>query len=183
MKKLILFCLPLLLAAPVLSAQLQPIAKSNPASVTILSSNSLNGIAGDFVTVKAQIRNTGDKSLSGIITYLSMVDNDNKLPVDLEDWSAEKGVVIKAIKSGETLPLIWKIHFVKAGQYTLLIVATDSNAENPQVSSAVHFHVKDKINLNPGKVLPVAIGMPLVLLIIMLIINYRRRRVLFVAES
>jgi hypothetical protein len=146
-------------------------------SLTILSSKSLNGIAGDFVTVNAQISNTGKTPLTDITTYLSLVDNENKLPVDLEDWSAEKGLHIGTIEPGQTLPLNWKIHFVKAGKYSLIIIAAESTSEIPQVSTITHFYVSPKHNLNPGKVLPVALGMPVFLLFVMGAINYRRRKV------
>lgn len=168
----------LFVAIFLLIGQAKALADSNvPLSLTILSSKSLNGIAGDFVTVNAQISNTGKVPLTDITTYLSLVDNENKLPVDLEDWSAEKGLHIGTIEPGQTLPLNWKIHFVKAGQYSLIIIATESMSEIPQVSSITHFHVSPKHNLNPGKVLPVALGMPVFLLFVMGIINYRRKKV------
>ncbi len=89
-------------------------AATPPLSIQILSSKSLSGTAGDFVTVQGQIVNVGSKPLGDVTTYLSLMDNQNKLPVDLEDWSAEKGLYIGTIDSGQTLPLNWKIHFVKA---------------------------------------------------------------------
>jgi len=94
-----------------------------PLSMQILSSKSLSGTAGDFVAVQGRITNTGGQPLSDVTTYLSLMDNHNKLPVDLEDWSAEKGLYIGTIGAGQTLPLDWKIHFVKAGAYSLIIVA------------------------------------------------------------
>ena len=141
----------------------------------ILSSKTLSGTAGDFVTVKGQIRNMSQQPINDITTYLSLVDVENKLPVDLEDWSAERGLYIGTIEPGQTLPLNWKIHFVKAGDYSLVIVAIIANSEIPQVSNITHFRVSPKRSLNPGKVLPVALGTPVVLLFILLILNYKRR--------
>ena len=46
--------------------------------------------------------------------------------------------------------------------------------EKPIVSSLTQFKVSPKINLNPGQVLPVALGMPILLLALMLFIQYRR---------
>lgn len=142
----------------------------------ILSSKTLNGVAGDYVTVQGQIINTGTVPLSDITTYLSLVDTQNKLPVDLEDWSAEKGLFIGTIEPNQTLPLNWKIHFVKAGDYSLVVVATSPTSETPRVSKITHFHVDPKHNLNPGKVLPVALGMPILLLCIMGALNYWRQK-------
>jgi hypothetical protein len=148
---------------------------SPPLSIKILSANTLSGIAGDYVTVQGQITNTGASALSDVTTYLSLVDNENKLPVDLEDWSAEKGLFIGTIDAGQTLPLNWKIHFVKAGNYSLIIVAEAASSQTPQVSTVTHFSVAPKKNLNPGQVLPVALGTPIVLICLLFFISYRRK--------
>jgi hypothetical protein len=147
-----------------------------PLKLEILSSNTLNGTAGDYVTIEAQITNIGNEPLADITTYISLVDNENKLPVDLEDWSAEKGLFIGSIEAGQTLPLSWKIHFVKAGDYSLIVVADAPISDMPRVSRITHFQVAAKQNLNPGKVLPVALGMPIFLMFIMAAINYWRQK-------
>jgi hypothetical protein len=153
----------------------QLVNNRNTLVLDILSSKTLSGIAGDYVTVTGQIRNLSQQTIPDITTYLSLVDGENKLPVDLEDWSAEKGLYIGTIDPGQILPLNWKIHFVKAGDYSLTIVAIIANSEIPQMSSITHFKVSPKRNLNPGQVLPIALGTPVVLIFIMLILNYNRR--------
>jgi hypothetical protein len=144
-------------------------------SMQVLSSKTLSGTAGDFVTVEGQITNTGSKPLGDVTTYLSLMDNQNKLPVDLEDWSAEKGLYIGTIDAGQTLPLNWKIHFVKAGTYSLIIIAEAAGNDLPQVSSVTQFNVSPKRNLNPGQVLPIALGTPIVLIFILFMLSYKRR--------
>lgn len=141
----------------------------------ILSSQNLSGTAGDYVTVKASIKNISSKTVNSIITYLSLVDEETKLPVDLEDWSADKGLFIGTIDAGQILSLDWKIHFVEAGKYSLIVVAEASGEIYPQTSSIVHFVVESKQNLNPSQVLPVALGTPIVILFIILLITYRRK--------
>ncbi|MCX6678168.1 MAG: hypothetical protein NTU95_09530 [Methanothrix sp.] len=153
-----------------------PAMSSPPAlSIDITSSKTLNGTAGDYVTVDGTITNTGEKPHQDIVTYLSLVDNETKLPVDLEDWSAEKGLHIGTIEAGQTLPLNWKIHFVKSGAYSLIIVAEAAGNELPQVSSIIQFHVNPKINLNPGEVLPVALGTPIILSFVLILLAHKRR--------
>lgn len=152
------------------------VASNNPVSLDmkILSSQTLSGTAGDYVTVKASIQNTSSNAINDVTTYLSLVEEETKLPVDLEDWSAEKGLFVGTIESGETLPLDWQIHFVKAGKYSLIIVAEVAGENYPQTSGIVHFAVAPKQNLNPGHVLPVALLTPIVILCIMLLLTYRR---------
>ncbi len=146
-----------------------------PLIINISSAKTLNGIAGDFVTVEGTITNSGSQPLNSITTYLSLADNESKLPVDLEDWSAEKGLYIGTIDVGQTLPLNWKIHFVKAGTYSLIVITEVAGNELPQVSSITQFQVNPKRNLNPKQVLPVALGTPILLIFIMFLLNYRRR--------
>jgi hypothetical protein len=143
-------------------------------TLSIIPEKMLSGTAGDFVTLNAQINNSGPNPINDITTYISLVDESNKVPVDLEDWSAEKGLFIGTIDSGQALPLSWKIHFVKAGTYSLIIVAEVAGQEIPQVSTIVHFTVNPKRNLNPGQVLPVALGTPIILIFILLVIGYKR---------
>ena len=151
-------------------------AQLNPLAFTILSAQDLSGTAGDFVTVDAQVKNTSPSVLNSITTYLSLVDTANKLPIDLEDWSAEKGRFIGTIDAGQVLPLQWKIHFVKAGNYDLSIIADIEGNAMPQISSVTHFQVFPKKNLNPGQVLPVALITPLVLVFLFFVLNDRRQR-------
>src|SRR5579872_2058110 len=86
---------------------------NTPLTLDISSAKNLSGIAGDYVTVTGQVKNTSQASIKNITTYLSLADTINKLPVDLEDWSAEKGLFIGTIDPGQAFPLAWKIHFVK----------------------------------------------------------------------
>ncbi len=161
----------LLFSTQVFAAGLLDIA---PLHLTIFSAKTLSGTAGDYVTVSGQIINNTKQPISDVTTYLSLVDTQNKLPVDLEDWSAQKGLYIGTIESGQTLPLSWKIHFVKAGTYTLAVIADIASNDRPIVSTLTQFSVITKKNLNPGQVLPVALGMPILLLAVMAAIQYRR---------
>jgi hypothetical protein len=165
----------LILDVTAFNALSQPQTQSNPLVLEILSSDKLSGTAGDYVTVNAQIKNTSQQPITDITTYLSLVDTQNKLPVDLEDWSAEKGLYIGTIEPDQIFPLNWKIHFVKAGTYSLIIVAIRAGSEIPQVSGTTTFQVNPKRNLNPGRVLPVALGTPIVLILIFSIANYKRQ--------
>ncbi len=155
------------------SAETFPLSRPS-LDMQLISRRTLSGTAGDYVTVKASIKNISTAAIDNVTTYLSLVDEETKLPVDLEDWSAEKGLFIGTIGNGQTLPLGWKIHFVKAGKYSLIIVAETAGENYPQTSGIVHFTVAPKKNLNPGQVLPVALITPVVILCIMALATYRR---------
>jgi hypothetical protein len=162
-------------AAP-LCARGMPARTAPPLVLEIVSSRSLDGTAGDFVTVDGRITNTGTDPISDVTTYLSLVDTENKLPVDLEDWSVEKGLYIGAIGPGQSFPLSWKIHFVKAGRYCLVVIANVGGSSVPIASEITNLTVRPKRNLNPGAVLPVALGVPLILIVLLFILNVARKR-------
>lgn len=177
MKKILLtIALCLGLASSAVTAFAATGANDQMLDIKILSSKTLNGTAGDYVTVKGEINNASTTQLSNITTYLSLVDTGRKLPVDLEDWSAEKGLFIGMVDVGQTLPLEWKIHFVKSGTYTLSIIANIEGQERPVTSVLTYFNVKQKKNLDPGHVLPVALGEPLILLLAFGFLSYYRNK-------
>ena len=146
-------------------------------SVAVTSSHSIHGIAGQFVKVNGTITNNNptDTKKSGI-AYISIVDLKDKVPIDLEDWSASKGLYIPRIAGGQSLPIEWNIRLVKAGSYTVdLLFNPDDNLNSPSVaSSRITMEVAPKINLNPGNVLPVAFGLPAIVIITLGYIGYRR---------
>jgi hypothetical protein len=144
--------------------------------IEISSLGAISGTAGDYIAIQGKITNMSDSSISDITTYLSLVDNIDKMPVDLEDWSAEKGLFIGSIDAHQVLPLNWRIHLVKSGTYSLILVADVADTETPAVSTIVHFQVNPKHNLNPGKVLPIALGEPFLILAILLMLSYWRSR-------
>jgi len=150
-----------------------------PLELRILSSKTMSGMAGDFATVDGEIANRGDVAINNVTTYISLVNAETKTPVDLEDWSAEKGLFIGTIDANQTLPLTWKVHFVQSGNYTLSIVANIDGSNIPIISELTYFTVSPKQNLNPGHVLPVALGEPILLILVFLMVKYFRDKTAF----
>ncbi|MGA9150743.1 MAG: hypothetical protein WBZ36_09200 [Candidatus Nitrosopolaris sp.] len=62
--------------------------------IDITSAHRVNGIAGQFIKIDGIITNLShNETINGGIAYISIVDIKNKIPIDLEDWSAEKGLL------------------------------------------------------------------------------------------
>jgi hypothetical protein len=147
-----------------------------PLDVNIRSERALRGVAGEYITLEAEVVNVGTQPFSNITTYLSLVDVGARMPVDLEDWSAEKGLFVGTIAAGETLPLVWKVHLVRSGDYTASVVAEAEGADSPVISRLTYLKVLPKRNLNPGNVLPVALGEPILLVFGFLLLRFWRTR-------
>ncbi|MCX6843984.1 MAG: hypothetical protein NTX53_17105 [candidate division WOR-3 bacterium] len=144
--------------------------------VNIRSERALSGVAGEYITLEAEVVNVGTQPISNVTTYLSLVDVGARMPVDLEDWSAEKGLFIGTIAAGETLPLVWKVHLIRSGDYTASVVAEAEGVDLPVISRLTYLKALPKRNLNPGNVLPVALGEPILLVFGFLLLRFWRTR-------
>jgi hypothetical protein len=149
---------------------------SSDIKIDITSPKNVSGVAGQIIKVEGSITNLSTNAMSGV-GYISLVDMQNKIPIDLEDWSAEKGLYIASVAPGQSLPLEWNLRLVKAGSYTVVILFNKENDPLPPIaSSKIFLEVIPKHNLNPGNVLPVAFGVPTLLMAILGAINYSRGR-------
>lgn len=171
-----------------LSILLKPIPQGLPTSLSQITSNNnikldvsspreIHGIAGQFIKIKGLITNRDPKHpFLGGIAYISLVDNNLKVPVDLEDWSAEKGLYIPSVNITQPIPLEWTVRLVKAGSYSVDILFNKEGSYHipPIASSRILMEVSPKLNLNPGNVLPVAFGVPAVLIGLLGVLNYIR---------
>jgi hypothetical protein len=160
-----------------LSTPLSSTTGYNNIKLDITSSKEIRGVAGQFVRIKGSITNLNPRhALLGGIAYISLVDNKLKVPVDLEDWSAEKGLYIPSLGINQSIPLEWNIRLVKAGSYTVDILFNRDGDYSmaPVASSKILIDVAPKLNLNPGNILPVAFGVPAVLMASLGVFNYIR---------
>jgi len=147
--------------------------------IDITSAHRVNGIAGQFIKIDGIITNLRhNETINGGIAYISIVDTKNKIPIDLEDWSAEKGLYIPYIEAGQSLPLEWNVRLVKAGSYTIdVLFNKDGDLASPPIaSSKVFLEVAPKLNLNPGNVLPIAFGVPALIMGVLGVVSYIRGR-------
>ncbi|MDE1727772.1 MAG: hypothetical protein KGH81_01155 [Thaumarchaeota archaeon] len=149
---------------------------SNPIKMEITSSSNIHAIAGQIITVNGTITNLGSSPVGGI-AYISIIDVKAKIPIDLEDWSAHKGIAIDSLAPGQSIPMEWHVRLVKDGSYTVVILFSSNDGSTPPTSSVKTFlEVSPKHSLNPGNVLPVVFGVPALLMTILGAINYGRGR-------
>jgi hypothetical protein len=167
----------------VLAAESSPYQVYNDTvKIDITSQKQIEGVAGQIINIDGVITNpTISENIQGI-AYISIVDLDNNIPIDLEDWSAQKGIYVSAIAPGKSIPTQWSLRLVQAGSYQVSIIFLKENSTaignsdltRPIASSSVFLKVDPKINLNPGNILPVAFGTPAALIAIFGTIGYMR---------
>lgn len=135
---------------------------------------------GETPAFSGTVTNIGKTPLEGLVVYLSLVSlkPGEEQPVDLEDWSAEKALRVDRLLPGETKTHAWSIRLIQAGKFGVALTAVDPTEQKPVVSPLVHFDIQSKRLLASKRILPVAIGEPLLLLTfwgLASVIRYRNR--------
>jgi hypothetical protein len=122
----------------------------------------LSGTAGQYVRLPAKVSNVSDKPAKDIVAYVTLVEmtKGQKAPVDLEDWSAHRAVTIGSLASGQSRDVSWRLRLIKGGDYVIYANAIVNGSSRAAVGQEVRLRVTAHKNLNPGGVLPVALGVP-----------------------
>ena len=140
--------------------------------------NSTTPTMGDHLRFWSTITNTDAKPIEGLVAWISLVEVDqgNEQPMDLEDWSAHKAVTGATLGPSQSLRTDWPMRLIKSGDYRVVISATDRGGRTVFTSPTIQFHVLQKPVLQAKRVLPVAVGAPVLILGLMLFLKTRERR-------
>lgn len=154
-------------AQPPLTLELQP-DRLNPAVPTM----------GDHLQFWSTITNAGHTTLEGLVAWISLVEIDpgNEQPVDLEDWSALKAITGTSLGVGESLRTDWSMRLIKGGDYRVVVSVTDRSGHQVSTSPTIEFHVRQKPVLQAGRLLPIAAGVPLLIIGLLVFTATRLRR-------
>jgi len=132
---------------------------------------------GDRLAFHSEIRNTSGRPVNGLIAWISLlrIDPGNEQPVDLEDWSAQKALAAKQVPPGGTLAAEWPMRLINSGTYRVVVSTATRDAQGITTSPAVDFTVAPKPVVESRRVLPVALGIPLLLALGLLWRRWRAR--------
>lgn len=151
-------------AVPAFAAQTGSAQTSSGMPVKIESpSTPLSGTAGQYVNLPATITNTSGQPAKDVVAYVTLVETTSgqQAPVDLEDWSAHRAVTVGSLAPGETKNASWDLRLIKGGEYVVYASAIAQGSSQAAVGPEVPLSVTAQKNLNPGGVLPVALGVPM----------------------
>jgi hypothetical protein len=143
------------------------------------SANQLSGSTGDYVKLPAVITNTSNKPVQDMTAYVTLVETTQgqQAPVDLEDWSAHRAVTVGSLAPGETHNASWDLRLIKGGDYVVYPAVIAGRTDRPAVGPEVPLSVASHQSLNPGGVLPVALGVPILAgLVLFGPVIWRRRK-------
>lgn len=144
---------------------------------------------GDTVEYNTVVTNNSAAASPPLIVAMNVVNLDAKGDtVDPEDWAPKRTQYIESLAPGESVSLHWIINTILEGNYMVYMVLIPEPADSASTSQAVatsgiHLTVNPFTRLNPGGVLPYAIGAPLLIIVIMYFVNRRRNQNIDAGES
>ncbi len=132
---------------------------------------------GNWMHFNSVINNTGQQPIEGLVAWISLVEvtPGKEQPMDLEDWSAHKAVTGTTLQPGAILQTQWPMRLIQSGDYRVVISATDRNNKTVFTSPTIQFHVAQKPVVESTRILPVALGIPLLIGGLLGVQKYRHR--------
>jgi hypothetical protein len=121
----------------------------------------------DFQTTVA---NDGLAPSARLIAHLNVLSLGPGVYVDPEDWSSDRVHYLGSLPAGESRTITWNIHAVNDGRFAAYVTVLPENVgdQAPTTSAVVEFDVQKRTTLNSGGILPLALGIPAILLLLTL---------------
>jgi hypothetical protein len=139
---------------------------------------------GDSIPFSTVVTNVGTEPSRPAIVAMNIINLKSEGDVvDPEDWSPERTQYIDSLEPNQTTTLDWTVNAVLDGNYMVYLVAipepdTAETSSDIVTSPGLHITVAKFTKLNPGGVLPYAVGVPILLVVaIFLVFRLRRRQI------
>jgi hypothetical protein len=133
---------------------------------------------GHTVAFRSTIANRGSAPTPPLIAHLNVLSLRTGVYVDPEDWSSHRTRYLGPIAPGGARSLTWRIKAVNAGSIAVYVaILPRSGAPVPPVTGpTLHIEIADRRTLDSGGILPLAIGVPALLVLVLLVVRTRRKR-------
>lgn len=138
---------------------------------------------GDEIEFTTLVTNDGTVPTPDLTVAMNIINLNKSDPVDPEDWSPERTQHVDPLEPGESAEQSWTVEGILDGNYMVYMTAivkpgTPEETTLPVTGTGVHLTVQPFQSTNPAGVLPVAIGMPLILILVAFLLRryWRRER-------
>lgn len=144
---------------------------------------------GDKVEFHTTVINNGSDTSPDLIVAMNIINlSATGDVVDPEDWSPERTQYVEALAAGESSTQNWILNTILEGDYMVYVVvipapAGEDATSQPVASQGIHVKVDPFVRINPGGILPYAIGIPLGLLLLLGGVLWFRRRNVDIEDS
>lgn len=145
-----------------LFASAAPIDADQPvdALAVVIEPTSQAVVLGDGIGLTVSVTNTSDRPSADLVVHLDITDPSSSSSVDPEDWTSTLSRPLGVLEPGATGTVDWTIRPISPGTFSVYAVAISSDTTDLTASGILTVDVADQRSLNPGGILPVAIGMP-----------------------
>jgi ABC-type transport system involved in multi-copper enzyme maturation permease subunit len=173
----------LLLSFGLIPAQAQPPQAFDSANLQIsIDTTSALTKNGDKVEFHTTVMNKGSEASPPLIVAMNIINLDSTGDVvDPEDWSPERTQYLESLEAGKSATQSWTLNTILEGEYMVYVVLiptpeSDNRTSQPVTSQGIHVKVNQFTRLNPGGILPFAVGIPIILVLILAGVLWMRRR-------
>ncbi len=119
-------------------------------------------VLGDDLALQITVANGGAAATDPMVLHLDILDRNNEGSVDPEDWTSTLTRPIAEIPAGGSTDVSWTVQPISAGTFIAYAVVVKPSGTGLTASNLAEVMVEDRRSLNPGNILPLAIGAPLV---------------------
>ena len=151
-------------------------AAPGPLTVSVDRSEVSTRLGHSFV-FDSTIANHGDAPAAGRIAHLNVLSLRPGVYVDPEDWSSHRTRYLAPIRPHGSITLGWRVKAVNAGSIGVYVAVLPASGApiRPPTGPLVKVSITDRKSLNTGGIAPLALGMPLALVALLVLVRLRRR--------
>jgi hypothetical protein len=132
---------------------------------------------GDKVGFDTLVRNDSDQPASDLVAHLDIVSTEPGTYVDPEDWSQERTQYLPAIPAHGTRRVHWDVRVVNDGSFAIYVALTSRHGDAGAMvaSNTLRLAASATTPINPSGALPVVLGIPAFLALLLVGTRLRRR--------
>jgi hypothetical protein len=138
----------------------------------------INANMGDTITFTGIVENNGNTVVNGLRVYLSTlrVTDGKEMTMSPEDWNVFDVAPIENLSPGKSTSYNWSMLLIDSGEYKVYLTMVDKNENQAVMSRMSELIIKKAQKLNPNNVVPVVLGVPISVIIIILSLRFIRRK-------
>ncbi len=132
---------------------------------------------GDHVTVNATVTNVSGRRLRDVTVFLGLVDLHPQEPMalGLETWTNDpESFALPSLRPGASAAATWRLTMIQPGPLGVYASALFDAAPHVDSSGLAQLTVRDVRVLNPAHVLPLAVGEPAALAVLLAVVAIMR---------
>jgi thiamine pyrophosphate-dependent acetolactate synthase large subunit-like protein len=131
---------------------------------------------GGRFTITSTVHNESGETMSGLIAHLNVLSSDPETYVDPEDWSSRRTQYLDPLAPHRSATLTWHVQAVNSGSLILYVAVTDTTHGTVTAGPPIELAVTRQPSIDAGGILPLAIGVPAAVGLLMAFNLLRRRR-------